>query len=167
MKALATLLTALAIVLLQSTLLVGWRIGEAQVHLALLLVIAWTVGAGVEAGLVRALLVGVLTGFVSAAPFGAEAVALMCAVAVAAGLRRSVLGRSNLLPLLAGGAATIGYQVGLALVFTLAGVNVGWLHLLVAKILPSTLLHAALSVPCIWIVGQMTRRRQLYPSFGT
>lgn len=159
-------LTVLLAVLLQSTLLGGLRLADGPLDLPLLLVIAWAVAGGAEEGLLWALLAGLATDLVSAAPFGVSALALVATVLAVRLLAGSTFTNSTFLPVIAGFVGTLAHGVVLALVVQIAGWSMPWLPTLADVILPSAILNALLITPLYWIVSAIVRRSQPILGFG-
>lgn len=165
MNGVLTLLGAAVAVILQSTVLSGWRVGESTPNLPLVLVTVWAIVGGLEAGLIWALLAGLLTDLVSAGPFGASAFALALAAVAAVFIGRSTFTNSTLLPLAAIALATIVYTLALGLAMQVAGWRTPWVPTLTRVVLPSLALNVALIIPLYWSAATISRRRALLVGF--
>lgn len=165
MNVLFTLLGAAGAVVLQSTVLAGLRIGDSTFNLPLVLVTVWAIVGGLEDGLIWALLTGLFTDLVSAAPFGASPFALALAAVAAVFIGRSTFTNSTLLPLAAVTLATIVYTLALGVAMQVAGWRTPWVPTLTRVVLPSIALNIALIIPIYWSAATIIRRRALLVGF--
>ena len=129
--------------ILQSSLLPRWSILHVTVNLILLLVVAWSIRRGIEAGLILAIIGGVALDILSVAPLGSSVIALgfaaIFAGSVGPGLRRT----SVLLPLLITPVSSVIATLVAAFVLYLLGPRFSWSATVVLVVLPSAILDSA------------------------
>jgi len=109
------------VVVLQSTLVPKIRVGGGGPDILLMVVLSWTMLAGLEEGLVWALVAGILQDLVSGLPTGTTALALV----VVAGLTSFILGtvspKNLVLPPVVLGIGTVLYELLLGIILAVLG----------------------------------------------
>lgn len=149
----------IVVVVLQSTIMPIIRIGGGAPDLVLMIVLSWTMLAGLEEGLVWAMVGGILQDIVTGLPTGSTALALV----VTAGLTHFMLGpvhRNNLIfPPVVLAAGTVLYQLVLVVVLAVLGRlsvmgQVGDLSYVLTYItLPTLMYNVILILPVYRVMG--------------
>jgi rod shape-determining protein MreD len=143
----------LVAVILQSTVVPEIRISGGGPDLILMLVLSWTMLAGLEEGILWALVGGILQDIVNGLPTGTTALSLVI-VAFVANLAVGPVGRNNLIfPPLVLVAGTVIYQLLLELLFTIFGRGVPIMMMLTNVTLPTVLFNVILILPVFRIMG--------------
>jgi rod shape-determining protein MreD len=160
----------LVVVILQSTVVPYFRIAGGGPDLILMVVLSWMMLAGLEEGLIWAIVGGILQDLVTGVPTGTTALALV----VIAGLENLILGplgKGNLIfPPLVVVVGTVLYQALLALVLAVLGrlsivgrgADLG--YMLTYVTLPTVTFNVILMLPIFRLVGllyQATRPRRV------
>jgi rod shape-determining protein MreD len=131
------------------------RVAEGGADLVLLMVLSWMLLAGMEEGVVWAILGGVLQDLITGIPLGTTALALVV-VSSAANLITGEVGSGNLIyPPIIAAAGTVLYHGLLIMLFSLIGRPVEWGHTLLYVTLPTVLFNVVLSVPIFRIMGRV------------
>jgi rod shape-determining protein MreD len=111
--------------------------------------------AGMEEGVIWAILGGVLQDLITGIPLGTTALALVI-VASAANLVVGEVGPGNLIyPLIVAAVGTALYHGLLIVLFSLIGRPVEWGHTLLYVTLPTVLSNIVLSVPVFRVMGRV------------
>ncbi len=160
----------LVFVILQSTVVPYFRIAGGGPDLILMVVLSWMMLAGLEEGLIWAIVGGILQDLVTGVPTGTTALALV----VIAGLENLVLGpvgKGNLIiPPFVVSVCTLLYQALLAVLLAILGrlsilgrsADLG--YVLTYVTLPSVMFNVILMLPIFRLVGfvfQATRPRRV------
>lgn len=145
----------LAAVILQSTVMPEFQIRSGRADLIFTLILSWTLLAGMEQGIVWALVGGILQDLVSGMPLGTSALVLtviMFAVATITGQ----IGRSNILipPLVAAGSTAV-YHLLLMILYSVLGRPSPMGYSLLNVTLPTVLLNTILILPVYRILGAL------------
>jgi len=127
-------------------------------NLPLLVVTSCGLVRGVGRGALWGFIVGVAIDFLSGAPFGAAAIALVV-IGFLAGKAKSGAIRAHIaLPMLTVLAATLIYELLFLLILTISGEQVVWRPSLARIILPAAALNAVLTPPVLWSMRWLDRR---------
>lgn len=133
-------------VIVQSTLIPEVRIGGGMPDLVFLLALAWGLLAGFQAGVVWALVGGMLQDLVSAVPLGTTSLALVIVVGLASLMLGQVNPRNLLYPALAAGPGTVVAHLVVLIVLLLSGRAVPLTETLVYVTLPGAIYNMAAMV---------------------
>jgi rod shape-determining protein MreD len=145
----------LVVVVIQVTVVPKFRIAEGGPDLVLLLVLSWMLLAGMEEGVIWAILGGVLQDLITGIPLGTTALALVV-VSSTANLIVGEVGPGNLIyPPIIAAAGTVLYHVLLVVLFSLIGRPVELGHTLLYVTLPTALFNVVLSVPIFRVMGRV------------
>lgn len=151
----ASLPLLLIAAILQTTLLPQLQIRGGQADLIFMLVLSWTLLAGVEEGIVWALVGGVAGDLLSGMPLGTSALALVI-VMFGIGSAAGEVGRGNLIvPPLAAALGTGIYQALLIGLYTVLGRPVPIRYSLLNVTLPTLILDVILILPIFRLVGAL------------
>jgi rod shape-determining protein MreD len=126
--------------ILQSTLLPHFAVLGVKVDLVLLLVAAWSIRRGVEAGLVWAMIGGIAVDVLSAGPFGLSIVTFGLAAVIAGGFGPGLRRSSIALPLALIPLVSIIATLAGALIMQALGRPISWPVIVATVALPSALL---------------------------
>jgi rod shape-determining protein MreD len=144
--------------LLQATIVHEFRIGEAGPDLVLLVALAWGLLAGIEEGLLWAIVGGILLDLIAGNALGTSSLALVLAVGGICVLTGPI-GKGNILlavPLAA--AATFILHLALVGIFFLAQTRVPLFYALLNITLPSALYNGLLMLVIYVLVGLLYRQ---------
>jgi rod shape-determining protein MreD len=143
----------LVAVILQSTIVPEIRIGSGGPDLILMLVLSWTLLAGIEEGVYWAIVGGILQDLINGVPTGTSALALVVA-AFAINLTLGSVGRSNLIvPPIVAVVGTVIYQFLLAAMLAAFGRPVPISYVLAYVMLPTALFNVILMLPIFRLMG--------------
>jgi rod shape-determining protein MreD len=151
----ALVLAAAAV--LQSTALPHLAIAGVKVDLVLLLVVAWSIRRGIEAGLVWALFGGIAIDLLSAEPLGVSVVAFGFAAILTGSVGPVLRQTSVLLPLALTPLASVVATLVAALVLALVGWPIYWPATVALVVLPAAALDSLAMVvvyPLMALVDQ-------------
>jgi rod shape-determining protein MreD len=126
--------------ILQSTLLPHLAVLGVKVDIVLLLVAAWSIRRGVEAGLLWALIGGVAVDVVSAEPFGLSIVTFSLVAVIAGGIGPGLRRSSIVLPLSLIPLVSIVATLAGALVMQALGRPISWPVIVATVVLPAAIL---------------------------
>jgi rod shape-determining protein MreD len=140
-------------VIVQSTLVPEIRLGGAMPDLVFLLVLAWSLMAGFEQGLVWAMVGGILQDLVSAVPLGTTSLALVVVIALAGVVLGRINPRNLVYPSLAAGGGILVVHVITLVVLLVTGRAVPFIDLLLYVTLPSMVYNALVMLPVYRILG--------------
>jgi rod shape-determining protein MreD len=143
---------------LQSSIVPFMRIGDGQPDFVLLLILAWSVNASIDEGVIWAFSGGVMQDLLSRAPTGASITGMVILVFAIGGLGRQVyrIGFLMLVGLVVFG--TLIKQTGFMLVITLAGFQLDWVAGLQNVVLPTLFYNLIFIWPVYWLVRRIQRR---------
>lgn len=148
---------ALAAVL-QATLIPQMRILGGQPDLVLLCVIAWSVNGRLETGVTWALVGGIVSDLMSAAPLGTSALGLVLLVFAIDTIKRQLFGVNFLLVLLIVVVATALHAYLIMIVLAISGFRVTPVPSTLYVILPSVVYNLAFIVPVYVLIRWVQRR---------
>ncbi|MES2210726.1 MAG: rod shape-determining protein MreD [Chloroflexota bacterium] len=97
--------------LLELSLVPYLQIGDAHPHPVLVFGVIWTIAAGLEAGLIWAVVGGVLLDGIASRPFGASVFALVVAVGLSLLIARTFIRIRPLAPVIAVPIVSLGYSM--------------------------------------------------------
>jgi len=138
---------------LQSTVIPEIRIGGGGPDIILMLVLSWTLLAGLEEGLVWAMVGGILQDIISGIPTGTTALALVVVVFLV-NLVLGTIGRNNLVfPLFVAIIGTLLYELVLSLVLAVLGHTISPSYILIYVTLPTVAFHFILILPIFRVMG--------------
>ncbi len=140
-------------VILQSTVVPEFRFGGAMPDLVLLLVLAWSLMAGFEQGIIWAMVGGILQDLVSAAPVGTTSLSLVIVVALAALILGQISPRNLFYPALAAGGGLAVAHVVILIVLLLTGRTIPVIDLLLTVTLPGMVYNAVVMIPVYRVLG--------------
>ncbi len=145
----------LVAVVIQATIVPELRVAEGGPDFVLLLVLSWMLLAGMEEGVVWAILGGVMQDLITGIPLGTTALALVI-VSSAANLVAGEVAPGNLIyPPIIAAAGTALYHGVLIALFSLIGRPVEWGHTLLYVTLPTVVFNMVLSVPVFRVMGRV------------
>ncbi len=139
--------------ILQSTVIPEIRIGEGGPDLILMLVVSWTLLAGIEEGIVWALIGGIVQDLLNGTPTGTSALALVVLVFLITLAIRPVSRKNLILPPLVAAVGTVLYHLLLIVLFTVVGRPVSISYTLPYVTLPTMLFNAVLMLPVFRVMG--------------
>ncbi len=143
----------LVVVVLQATVMPELEIAGGVPDLVLLVVLAWTLMAGYERGLVWAFVGGILQDLISAVPMGTTSLALVCVISLAALILGQISPRNLIYPALAAvGATLIAHLVSLAVLFV-ASRPLPLIATLLSTTLPGMIYNAVVMIPVYRLLG--------------
>lgn len=140
MPALLSVFVLCTAAIFQSTLLPHLAVLGVKVDLVMLLVAAWSIRRGVEAGLVWALIGGVAVDVLSAGPFGLSIVTLALVAVIAGGFGPGLRRSSIILPLVLIPLVSIVATLVGALILQAVGHPISWPVVVAMVVLPAALL---------------------------
>ncbi|MEP7285688.1 MAG: rod shape-determining protein MreD [Chloroflexota bacterium] len=151
-------------VILQSTVIPEIRIAGGGPDLILMMVLSWTMLAGLEEGIIWAIVGGVLQDLVTSAPTGTTALALVVVVFLS-DLVLGPVSRNNIIfPPIIIAAGTAIFQLVLAILLTVLGHTVSISYTLSTITVPTLLFNVVLILPIFRIMGiifRMSRPRRV------
>lgn len=142
---------------IQSSLLPHLAIFGVKADLVLLLVVAWAIRRGVEAGLLWALLGGIAADALSAGPFGMSILAFGAAAVLVGVFGPGMRKASVLLPLILTPLASIVATLVMAVALTLLGRPISWPVTVALVVLPVAVLNSVVMLlvyPLVSIVDE-------------
>jgi rod shape-determining protein MreD len=154
------------VVLIQAALLARVRIFGAQPDLLLVIVVCWSLLAGVTQGLAIAFTGGILLDIVAGLPVGASALALMPVCFLASIGRTSVYHNNVWLPVLLVAIATPLHAWIILATRQLRGAPIDWIGTTTHVVLPELALNVALTVIIIRLLRRLNNELRLAPAVG-
>jgi rod shape-determining protein MreD len=149
---------------IQSTIVPEIRVGNGGPDLILMMVLSWTMLAGLEEGIVWAFVGGILQDLMIGIPTGTTALALVIVVFLS-DLVVGQIGRNNLIfPPLVLAAGTLIYQVILAIFLSILGRPVSFTYMLSFVTIPTLAFNVLMILPAFRIMGwiyQASRPRRV------
>jgi len=143
----------MVVVIVQATVMPELEISGGIPDLVLLVVLAWTLMAGYERGLLWAFVGGILQDLISAAPMGTTSLALVFVTSLAALVVGQISPRNLVYPALAAvGATLVAHLVSLA-VLTVAGRPLPLIATLLGITVPSMIYNAVVMIPLYRLLG--------------
>ena len=141
------------VVVIQTTVVPEIRLGNAMPDLVLTLVLAWSLMAGFQQGIVWAMVGGLLQDLVSAAPLGTTSLALVVVIALASLVFGQISPRNLVYPALAAGGGTVVAHVVTLVVLVVVGRTLPVIDQLVSVTLPSLVYNAVVMIPVYRLLG--------------
>jgi rod shape-determining protein MreD len=151
------------VVLIQAALLARVRIFGAQPNLLLVVVVCWSLLAGVTQGLVIAFVGGLLLDLIAGLPLGASSLALMPVCFLASIGRSSVYHNNSWLPVLLVALATPLHAWLLLLTRQLRGAPIDWLGTTTHLVLPEIALNVVLALIMIRVLRRVNGELRFAP----
>jgi rod shape-determining protein MreD len=143
----------LVVAIIQSTIIPLLRIFGGGPDLILVLVVSWTLLAGLEEGIVWAMVGGILQDLLTGIPTGTTALALVVVVFVV-NLVVGEIGKSNLVvPPAVIAASTAGYELFLAVLLAVLGRGIPFGYVITSVTIPTLLLNVLIMLPAFRIMG--------------
>jgi rod shape-determining protein MreD len=143
----------LVAVVIQSTIVPEIRVGNGGPDLILMMTLSWAMLAGLEEGIVWALVGGILQDLSIGIPTGTTALALVIVVFLS-DLVIGQIGRNNLIfPPLVIGIGTVVYHFLLAVLLSIIGRPVSIPYMLTYITLPTLAFHVVMILPIFRIMG--------------
>ncbi len=143
----------MVVVIVQATVMPELEIAGGIPDLVLLVVLAWTLMAGYERGLVWAFVGGILQDLISAVPLGTTSLALVIVTSLAALALGQISPRNLVYPALAAlGATLVAHLVSLAVLFV-AGRPLPLIATLLSVTLPGMAYNAVVMIPVYRLLG--------------
>jgi len=139
--------------ILQSTIIPEIRIGGGGPDLIVMLVVSWTLLAGIEEGTVWALIGGVVQDLLNGTPTGTSALALVALVFLITLALRPVSRKNLVVPPLVAAAGTALYHLMLIVMLTVVGHPVAISYSLPYVTLPTVLFNTVLMLPVFRVMG--------------
>lgn len=156
------LIVALVVLLpatvIQSVVMPFLALHGVKVDVVLLLVTAWSIRRGVEAGVLWALVGGIFLDLLSAQPLGVSVVALGCVAALVGGVGPAMRRINPLLPLLLTPLASVLATLAGALVLAALGWRVDWPVTVALVVLPAALLDS-IAMPFVYGAAVVVEQR--------
>jgi rod shape-determining protein MreD len=138
---------------IQSTIVPEIRVGNGGPDLILMMVLSWTMLSGLEEGVLWAMVGGILQDLIIGVPTGTTALVLVV-IMFLSDLTIGQVGRNNLIfPPIAIAAATIIYQLLLAILLSVLGRPVSIAYMLPYITLPTLAFNLILILPVFRIMG--------------
>ena len=143
---------------LQATVIPQIRLLGGGPDLIFLLVLAWSIDADLEEGVIWAFVGGILQDLMSFAPLGTTSFGLLILVFAIGGLGRQVyqIGFILLIGLVLFG--TLFHQLVLMVILFLTGHNIAWLTDLAYVVAPTIFYNLLFILPIYWFVRRTQRR---------
>jgi rod shape-determining protein MreD len=141
-------------IILQTTIVPAFRIAGGGVDLVFLLVISWTMLAGLEEGVIWAIIGGVLQDLSAGTPLGASSLALVCTCTLVNVAVGQVARRNIVVPPLVAAGGTVVYHVLIFAIFAFAGQSVDFGFTLVYVTLPTLAFNAILILIVFRLLGR-------------
>jgi rod shape-determining protein MreD len=143
----------LVVAILQSTIVPLMRTFGGGPDLVLVLVVSWTLLAGLEEGIVWAMVGGILQDLLTGIPTGTTALTLVIVVFIV-NLVVGEIGKGNfVVPPLAIVASTAGYELGLAILLAILGRGVSFGYVITVVAIPTLLLNVLIILPVFRIMA--------------
>lgn len=159
MSSYAALPILLLAAVLQATFIPQIRIFGGTPDLAFLFVLAWSITAPLETGVVWAFVGGIAADLLSAAPTGASVIGLLLIVFAIDALRRQFVNISFplVLMLLIGG--TMLQKLLFAIVMILSGYGINLFEYSIYVIAPTIAYNLIFALPAFWFIRRLKPRR--------
>ena len=143
----------LVAVILQTTIVTEFRIADGGVDLPLLLIVSWVLLAGLEEGLIWAIVGGILQDLVRGIPPGVSSLAFVVATGLPGIIIGQVSRRNLIFPPLVAAMATAIYHVLLIGLYAVISRPVDFSYVLVYVTAPTLVFNVALSLPVFRAMG--------------
>jgi len=118
MTLLVAAIAATMAAILESTITSYLRVGDAQPHLVFVLAVIWTVAAGLDSGLVWAMVGGLVLDTLAQRPLGSTAFALLLVVGATALVARALARIRPIVAIIATALLSLVYSMTLVLLFS-------------------------------------------------
>ena len=118
MTLLVAAIAATVVAILESTVTSYLRVGDAQPHLVFVLAVIWTVAAGLDSGLVWAMVGGLALDTLAQRPLGSTAFALLLVVGATALLSKALPRIRPIVAIIATALLSLAYSMTLVLLFS-------------------------------------------------
>ncbi len=139
--------------ILQSTIVPEIRVGDGGPDLLLLLVLSWTMLAGMEESIFWALAGGIFQDLLNGIPTGTSALALVILVFAVDAIVGEVERNNLVFPLVVAGGGTVAYHLLLVVLYTLVGRSVSLGQTLAYGTFPTLIFNVILILPLFRIAG--------------
>ena len=139
--------------ILQSTVIPEIRIGGGGPDLIFMLVVSWTLLAGIEEGTVWALIGGIVQDLLNGTPTGTSALGLVALVFVITLAIRPVSRKNLVVPPLVAAVGTAVYHLLLIVLLTVVGRPASISYTLPYVTLPTVLFNTVLMLPVFRVMG--------------